>query len=47
MSEAQKQQMRNMMGGAMSAMEQAANAPDADKRAVRAHLDKLRAVTQQ
>lgn len=45
MSEAQKQQMRQMMGGAMSAFEQAANAPEADKRAVRPHLDALRAAT--
>ncbi|MDF0751633.1 hypothetical protein NLU14_15500 [Marinobacter sp. 71-i] len=45
MSEAQKQQMREMMGGAMSAYEQAANAPEADKRAVRPHMDALRAAT--
>lgn len=45
MSEAQKQQMRDMMGGAMSAMETASNAPEADKRAVRPHLNELRAVT--
>lgn len=45
MSEAQKQQMRKMMGGAMSAMETASNAPEADKRAVRPHLDALRTAT--
>lgn len=45
MSEAQKQQMRDMMGGAMSAMETASNAPEADKRALRPHLDALRAAT--
>ncbi|KPP96950.1 hypothetical protein [Marinobacter sp. HL-58] len=45
MSEAQKQQMREMMGGAMSAFEQAANAPEADKQAVRPHVDALRSVT--
>ena len=42
MSEAQKQQMREMMGGAMSAYKQAANAPEADKQAVRPHLEDLR-----
>lgn len=46
MSEAQKQQMRQMMGGAMSAYKQAANAPEADKRAVRPHLEALRAATE-
>ncbi|MEP1215491.1 MAG: hypothetical protein ABJM11_14835 [Marinobacter sp.] len=46
MSEAQKQQMREMMGGAMSAYKQAANAPEADKRAVRPHLEALRAATE-
>ena len=46
MSEAQKQQMRAMMGGATSAMEQAANAPEADKRAVQPFIDELRAVTE-
>ncbi len=45
MSEAQKEQMREMMGGAMSAYEQAANAPEEDKRAVRPHMDALRSVT--
>lgn len=45
MSEAQKQQMREMMGGAMSAVEQAANAPEGDKRAVRPHMEALRSVT--
>lgn len=45
MSEAQKQQMREMMGGAMSAYEQAANAPEADKRAVEPHREALRAAT--
>jgi hypothetical protein len=45
MSEAQKQQMREMMGGAMTAFEQAANAPEADQQAVRPHMDALRAVT--
>lgn len=46
MSEAQKQQMREMMGGAMSAMETASQAPEADKRALRPHLDALRAATE-
>lgn len=44
-SEAQKQQMREMMGGAMSAYKEAANAPEEDKRAVRPHMDALRSVT--
>ena len=42
LSEAQKQQMRNMMGGAVSAMQQAADAPEADKQALRPHMDALR-----
>lgn len=42
LSEAQKQQMRNMMGGAVSAMQEAANAPEADKQALRPHMDALR-----
>lgn len=46
MSEAQKQQMREMMGGATSAFEAAANAPEADKQAVRPHLDALRSATE-
>ena len=46
MSEAQKAQMREMMGGAMSAYEQAANAPEADKRAVAPHREALRAATE-
>lgn len=45
MSEAQKEQMRQMMGGAISAMQQAANAPEADKQAVRPFLDDLRSAT--
>lgn len=45
MSEAQKQQMREMMGGAKSAMDSAANAPEADKQAVRPHLEALRSAT--
>ncbi|MDI9243620.1 hypothetical protein [Marinobacter sp. CHS3-4] len=45
MSEAQKEQMRKMMGGAMSAMEQASNAPEADKQAIRPYMHELRAVT--
>lgn len=45
LSEAQKEQMRAMMGGATSAMESARQAPEADKRAVRPHMDTLRAVT--
>ncbi|WP_150912004.1 hypothetical protein [Marinobacter halotolerans] len=45
MSEAQKQQMREMMGGARSAMDSAANAPEADKQAVRPHLEALRSAT--
>ncbi|MCL7942525.1 hypothetical protein [Marinobacter sp. ATCH36] len=45
MSEAQKQQMREMMGGAMSAFEQAASAPEADKQAVQPHMEALRAAT--
>lgn len=46
MSEAQKQQMREMMSGAMSAYKQAANAPEADKRAVRPHIEALRGATE-
>ena len=46
MSEAQKQQMREMMGGAMSAYKEAANAPEADKRAVRPHIEALRWATE-
>ncbi|MGM0768118.1 MAG: hypothetical protein ACQEV6_08835 [Pseudomonadota bacterium] len=46
MSEAQKEQMRAMMGGATSAMESARNAPEADKQAVRPHMDTLRSVTE-
>lgn len=46
MSEAQKQQMREMMGGAMSAYKQAASAPEADKQAVRPHVQALRGVTE-
>lgn len=45
MSEAQKQQMREMMGGAKSAMDQAASAPEADKQAVRPHMEALRSAT--
>jgi hypothetical protein len=45
MSEAQKQQMRKMMGGAMSMMDNAASAPEADKRAVQPHMDALRSAT--
>lgn len=46
MSEAQKQQMREMMSGAMSAYKQAANAPEADKQAVRPHIEALRGATE-
>lgn len=46
MTQAQKDQMKAMMGGAMSAMEQARNAPPADVQALRPHLDKLRAATE-
>ena len=46
LSEAQKAQMREMMGGATSAMETARQAPEADKQAVRPHMDTLRAVTE-
>lgn len=42
MSEAQKQQMREMMGGAQSMMDHASTAPEADKQAVRPHLEALR-----
>jgi hypothetical protein len=45
MSAAQKQQMRKMMGGAMSVMDNAASAPEADKRAVKPHMDALRSAT--
>jgi hypothetical protein len=44
-SEAQKQQMREMMGGAQSMMDNASSAPEADKQAVRPHLDALRSAT--
>ena len=45
LSEAQKKQMRSMMGGATAAMESARNAPEADKQAVRPHMNELRSVT--
>ncbi|MDC0661160.1 hypothetical protein [Marinobacter sp. SS21] len=45
MTQAQKDQMKAMMGGAMSAMEQAQQAPAADVQALRPHLDDLRAAT--
>jgi hypothetical protein len=45
MSEAQKQQMRDMMGGAKSMMDHASSAPEADKRAVRPHMEALRSAT--
>lgn len=45
LSEAQKEQMRSMMGGATAAMESARNAPEADKQAVRPHMNELRSVT--
>ncbi|MEX2473683.1 hypothetical protein [Marinobacter sp.] len=46
LSEAQKEQMRSMMGGATAAMESANQAPEADKQAVRPHRDALRSVTE-
>ncbi|MDX1756237.1 MAG: hypothetical protein R3175_09280 [Marinobacter sp.] len=46
MTQAQKDQMRAMMGGAMAAMEQARNAPEEDIRALRPHLDDLRTATE-
>ncbi len=46
LSEAQKEQMRTMMGGATSAMETARQAPESDKQAVRPHMETLRAVTE-
>lgn len=46
LSEAQKEQMRSMMGGASAAMESARQAPEADKQAVRPHAQALRSVTQ-
>ncbi|MEQ9547929.1 MAG: hypothetical protein RIK85_18160 [Marinobacter sp.] len=46
LSEAQKEQMRAMMGGATAAMESARQAPEADKQAVRPHMQALRAVTE-
>lgn len=46
LSEAQKEQMRSMMGGATAAMESARQAPEADKQAVRPHMQTLRAVTE-
>ncbi|MDX1599457.1 hypothetical protein [uncultured Marinobacter sp.] len=46
LSEAQKEQMRSMMGGATAAMESARQAPAADKQAVRPHMQALRAVTE-
>ncbi|OEY66228.1 hypothetical protein [Marinobacter sp. X15-166B] len=42
---AQKEQFKAMMGGAMSAMAQAGNAPADDVRAVKPHLEALRAAT--
>ncbi|EON92247.1 hypothetical protein MARLIPOL_11511 [Marinobacter lipolyticus SM19] len=46
LSEAQKEQMRAMMGGATAAMESARQAPESDKQAVRPHMQALRAVTE-
>lgn len=46
MTPAQKEQMRAMMGGAMSVMQQAVNAPEADINSVKPHINKLRAVTE-
>lgn len=46
MTQAQKDQMKAIMGGAMSAMEQARQAPAADVQALRPHLDDLRAATE-
>ncbi|SFL97564.1 hypothetical protein [Marinobacter zhejiangensis] len=45
MSAEQKAQMRQMMQGAISMMEQVSQAPEADIRALRPHLDELRRVT--
>ncbi|SDX01863.1 hypothetical protein [Marinobacter mobilis] len=41
----QKAQMKAMMQGAMSMMEQASDAPEADIRALRPHMEELRRVT--
>lgn len=46
MTQAQKDQMKAMMSGAMSAMEQASNAPAEDIEALRPHLGRLREVTE-
>ncbi|MFA5627428.1 MAG: hypothetical protein WCX90_10730 [Thiohalomonadaceae bacterium] len=46
MTPAQKEQMKAMMGGVMSTMKQAINAPKADMNSVRPHMNALRAVTE-
>lgn len=45
LSAEQKAQMKAMMQGAMSMMEQASDAPDADIQALRPHMEELRRVT--
>lgn len=45
LTEAQKEQMRAMMGSATSALESASKAPEADKQAVRPHMEALESVT--
>lgn len=45
LTEAQKEQMRAMMGNATAALENASKAPEADKQAVRPHMEALRSVT--
>lgn len=47
MTQAQKDQMKAMMGSAISAMEQASNAPAGDVEALRPHLQQLRQATEQ
>lgn len=46
MTDAEKAQMRAMMGGALSAMESAGSAPQEDLDAIRPHLDELRAFSE-
>ncbi|MFL1454683.1 hypothetical protein ACJO5Y_09595 [Marinobacter sp. GN3S48] len=45
LTEAQKEQMRAMMGNATAALENASEAPEADKQAVRPHMEALRSAT--
>lgn len=44
--QAQKEQMKAMLGGTLLAMQQASNAPQADVNAVRPHVDALREATE-